>query len=274
LSIAWACLDTAYYALIGASASKIATKVFDVLPVEYNCTSIPGLMLGSAPNCTLLNLDATNPHPQSIYGSVFDNLWRVIILVSAGSIPAGLGMIYLVKTYSLRRIQLIGFVVLGFILIIIGAILRHIHVSSVTAATIPFYLLAQVFFEIGPNFTTWMLSAELFPTRHRAFSHGIAAASGKAGAVLFLVFFQSAKFPGGLGVDKPGTKWLGLAIICFMPFMFVGAFVTWAWVPETRDEEGYDRGLEELEDLTRDLRPENVGVENPQPHVAMVDQSV
>lgn len=265
ISIAWFCLDAAYYALIGASASKIATKIFDVLPVDYNCTAFLYSTLGSTPNCTLLDLGASNPRPQTIFGSVFDNLWRVIILVCAGSVPAGAGMIYLVEKRSLRLIQAIGFFALAFILIIAGVILRCVDAPQMTAATIPFYILAQIFFEIGPNFTTWMLAAELFPTKHRALSHGIAAASGKLGAVLFQVFFQTAKYPGGLGVDDPGTNWLGLAIICFMPFMLIGGFVTLAWIPETRDRNGKARSLEKLEKQMRSRKKGDFDIEASQP---------
>jgi PHS family inorganic phosphate transporter-like MFS transporter len=171
-------------------------------------------------------------------------------------------------------IQALGFFALAFILIITGATLHHVNASHVTAATIPFYLLAQVFFEIGPNFTTWMLAAELFPTKYRAFSHGIAAASGKLGAVLFQVFFQTTKFPGGLTAGKPGTEWLGLAVICCMPFMFIGGFITLTWIPETRDIKGKVRSLEELEKLMRTLRDGNVDIENLQPQegIEMAEQ--
>lgn len=47
-------------------------------------------------------------------------------------------------------------------------------------------------------------------------------------------------------MDDPGTEWLGLAIICFMPFMFVGGFVTLVWIPETRNGKGKARSLEGL----------------------------
>lgn len=38
--------------------------------------------------------------------------------------------------------------------------------------------------EPGPNTTTYIIPAEVFPTRYRATAHGISAAFGKLGAVL------------------------------------------------------------------------------------------
>ncbi len=39
-------------------------------------------------------------------------------------------------------------------------------------------------FNFGPNSTTYITPAELFPTRYRATCHGISAASGKLGSIL------------------------------------------------------------------------------------------
>lgn len=63
----------------------------------------------------------------------------------------------------------------------------------------------------------------------------------------------------------PGTKWLGLAIICFMPFMLNGAFVTLAWIPGTRDVDGRAQGLEKLKHLRRTFGRGNFDVEASQP---------
>jgi len=60
------------------------------------------------------------------------------------------------------------------------------------ASTLVIYFGLMFFFiNSGPNITTFILPAEIFPTRVRATCHGISAASGKMGAVLGTIFFES-----------------------------------------------------------------------------------
>ena len=55
------------------------------------------------------------------------------------------------------------------------------------------FTISQFVLNVGPNCTTFLLPVEVFPTRVRATAHGIAAASGKAGAVLTAFAFGSVK---------------------------------------------------------------------------------
>ena len=58
-------------------------------------------------------------------------------------------------------------------------------IPGATTTMLPFLLLfgATYFFaEFGPNTTTFVYPAEIFPVRVRTTSHGIAAAAGKLGA--------------------------------------------------------------------------------------------
>ena len=48
----------------------------------------------------------------------------------------------------------------------------------------------------GPNSTTFIIPAEVFPTKYRSTCHGISAASGKAGAIVGA--FGFGEIPGGL----------------------------------------------------------------------------
>ena len=51
------------------------------------------------------------------------------------------------------------------------------------------YFFSSFWGQFGPNATTWLLPAELVPTETRAMCHGIAAATGKAGALVSGVIF-------------------------------------------------------------------------------------
>lgn len=53
------------------------------------------------------------------------------------------------------------------------------------------YSLANFFQNFGPNTTTFIIPAEIFPTRYRATAYGICAACGKLGAVIAQLGFSS-----------------------------------------------------------------------------------
>jgi PHS family inorganic phosphate transporter-like MFS transporter len=59
------------------------------------------------------------------------------------------------------------------------------------------YCLANFFQNFGPNTTTFLIAGELFPTRYRSTCHGIAAASGKLGAIISQVVFTRLADIGG-----------------------------------------------------------------------------
>lgn len=94
------------------------------------------------------------------------------------------------------------------------------------------YIIAQFFCNFGPNTTTFIIPGEVFPTRFRSTCHGIAAASGKAGAILSAQGFSLLK-------DAWGVPSL---LLIFSGFMLVGFLATF-WVPETQG-----KTLEELEE--------------------------
>ncbi|KAL2644790.1 hypothetical protein R1flu_012377 [Riccia fluitans] len=110
-------------------------------------------------------------------------------------------------------------------------------------AFIAIYALTFFFANFGPNATTFIVPAELFPARLRSTCHGISAASGKAGAIVgafgFLYASQSEHdgkqdhgYPTGIGIKK---SLLVLAITNAIGFFFT--FL----VPETNQ-----KSLEEL----------------------------
>lgn len=75
----------------------------------------------------------------------------------------------------------------------------------------------------GPNCTTFLIPAEVFPTRVRGTAHGMSAAAGKCGAVLTAFAFGSVE--AAIGLDGI----LGL----FSGIMALTALVT-LLIPETK----------------------------------------
>ncbi|KAJ5863923.1 uncharacterized protein N7529_005839 [Penicillium soppii] len=119
---------------------------------------------------------------------------------------------------------------------ILYAIWAGISVQSVhtpTAGLMVIFALSQFLLTVGPNCTTFLIPAEVFPTRVRGTAHGISAAAGKSGAILTAFAFGTVED----AISLEGV--LGL----FSGVMLMTALVT-LMIPETR---GYT-----LESIERD----------------------
>ncbi|XP_028109241.1 inorganic phosphate transporter 1-4-like [Camellia sinensis] len=95
------------------------------------------------------------------------------------------------------------------------------------------YSLTFFFANFGPNATTFVVPAEIFPVRLRSTCHGISAASGKAGAIVgafgFLYAAQNQDptktnkgYPPGIGVRNAlmvlgGVNFLGMVFTFLVP---------------------------------------------------------
>lgn len=119
-------------------------------------------------------------------GALFVDLFLVVGFALA---------IAFVGRISKATLQVVGFVVMAASLGLLALVS-----SSGTGtgdADIAIVLLAfaafNLFMNMGPNATTFALPAEVFPTSVRATGHGLAAASGKAGAAVGLFFFRSSR---------------------------------------------------------------------------------
>jgi MFS family permease len=85
-----------------------------------------------------------------------------------------------------RRLQLVGFVLMGACFAVIGL------VPGMTTAVVPFLLvygISYFFTEFGPNMTTFVVPGQVFPTRLRATGHGLSAGLGKLGAFVGVFLF-------------------------------------------------------------------------------------
>ncbi|KAI9204836.1 major facilitator superfamily domain-containing protein [Polychytrium aggregatum] len=143
-SVAWFCLDVAWY----------------------------GLSLNASTILTLINWNGSNSLPP------YDNYWKKtigqIIIVCMGTLPGFIVAIALIDKIGRKPIQLVGFIVI--------AICLTIKNNTVFFAIV--YTIAQFFFQFGPNTTTFIVPGEVFPTRFRSTAHGISAGLGKLGAIV------------------------------------------------------------------------------------------
>jgi len=97
------------------------------------------------------------------------------------------------------------------------------------------YVLAQFFFNFGPNATTFIVPGECFPTRYRSTSHGISAASGKIGSIIAQAAIAPQRTngaaPGAIGAAA--SPWQNNVMKIYAFFMLLGCFFT-LLIPETK----------------------------------------
>ena len=84
------------------------------------------------------------------------------------------------------RLQQFGFLITGGLFVTCGVAYNDLSMTSLVVC----YLLSSFFGQLGPNATTFLIPAEIFPTEMRTWCHGICAASGKLGALFAAVLFH------------------------------------------------------------------------------------
>jgi len=156
-------------------------------------------------------------------GTPWQKLFKVstgnIIVTVLGFVPGYYVTILTIEKLGRKWIQIQGFLMAALFLAILAA---KFHTLS-HAAFIVLFALLQFFFNFGANTTTYCYPAEIFPTRYRAFAHGISAACGKAGAIISALVFNDLSKK--IGTDK--VLWI------FVGCCIAGAFLT-LLLPEVR----------------------------------------
>jgi MFS transporter, PHS family, inorganic phosphate transporter len=116
-----------------------------------------------------------------------------------------------------RRLQLLGFAMMGLCFLIIAAL------PGMTTMVVPFLLVYGVsyfFTEFGPNMTTFVMPSELYPVSMRATGHGISAGVGKLGAFIGVFLFPLLQTSLGLRgtlLLTAGASVLGFALTMVLP---------------------------------------------------------
>ncbi|KAF8851199.1 phosphate permease [Acephala macrosclerotiorum] len=174
----------------------------------------------------------------TIYQSLIHTAVGNLILVCAGSIPGYWLCVATVDTWGRKPLQIMGFFFLTIVFVLIGFLYHQLSES----ALLGLYIVAQIFFNWGPNTTTFLIPGECFPTRYRSTGHGLSAAGGKIGAIVAQVIAQPLLTKGATHpcTGSACSPWLPHLMQIFALFMLCGTLVSFL-VPETRG-----RTLEEL----------------------------
>jgi MFS transporter, PHS family, inorganic phosphate transporter len=169
-------------------------------------------------------LKLLNPHASLLHDTLIQ-----LAIFAVFAVPGYIVAILLLDKSGRKSIQVLGFAMMGLMFLLIGVI------PAVTTYAWPFLILFGIsyfFTEFGPNTTTFIYPAELFPVQVRTTGHGISAGMGKIGA-----FAGAYLFP-----DMLASSWgirgaeVVAAIVCF-----VGLALTVLLLPEPKG-----KSLEEL----------------------------
>ncbi|PQE24769.1 Repressible high-affinity phosphate permease protein [Rutstroemia sp. NJR-2017a BVV2] len=163
----------------------------------------------------------------TVYKTLLNTAIGNLIIVCAGAIPGYWVTVATVDTIGRKPIQLAGFVILTIIFIGMGFGYHKLSGHGLLGL----YVVAQFFFNFGPNATTFIVPGECFPTRYRSTSHGFSAASGKLGSIIAQAAIAPLRVRGA--TSKNANPWLNHVLQIYAAFMFAGIFTTLC-IPETK----------------------------------------
>lgn len=214
----WFCLDVAFY----------------------------GLSLNNAQILQTIGFATSGKSVVSVYHFLYNTAIGNLIIVLAGAVPGYWVSVATIDTIGRKTIQLGGFIILTILFVVMGFAYNHISSSGLLAI----YVLAQFFFNFGPNTTTFIVPGEVFPTRYRSTSHGISAASGKIGSIIGQGAISTLK-------THDGQNWMDHVLEIYALFMLLGCLTT-LLIPETARKTLEELSGEDDYAVAHDHRASNV----------------
>jgi MFS family permease len=95
------------------------------------------------------------------------------------------------KAYGRRRMQMVGFIMSFILFIIAAAAFPILDKKGPGGHAFEFiYFFSSFWIQFGPNSTTFLVAAEVYPAPIRATAHGVSAAVGKLGALAATVLYN------------------------------------------------------------------------------------
>ena len=128
--------------------------------------------------------------------------------------------IYLLHIYTLKYLQILGFIVQGLLLLLFVSLFSYLKEHNSTGLFI-LYCLALMSLQLGVPVTTYALPASVFDKDIRCTFNGIASAMGKIGAIIGAYSFYY--------IAKESIH--AVLIICVVVSL-IGAVVTYYYLPD------------------------------------------
>ena len=163
------------------------------------------------------------------------------VMAIASTIPGYWATVLFIDRAGRRKIQMMGFLFMAIFLFSLGGACQQNFKDKKNWGFMILYGLTFFFSNFGPNTTTFIVPAELFPARFRSTCHGISGATGKVGAIVgaigFLLAIEGSR---GSKLNKVGMMY---AFMILGGVCIVGLALTYFFTPETKG-----RSLEDNEE--------------------------
>lgn len=193
-------------------------------------------------------------------GSVWSKLMKTatgnLIITCAGFFPGYFFTVATIEPLGRKPIQILGFTMNMLFLGILGGMFNRLKTQ--TGPFFAVFVFLQLFFNWGANATTFIVPAEVFPTRVRASAHGLCAATGKVGAIISSLGFSAL-------ANQVGQE---IVFWIFFGVSGLGLLVTIFLVPETK---GYDADEVDRKELAEKYGVQP-GAHEPQNPVAIANE--
>lgn len=180
-------------------------------------------------NATILNvIGYSTTGAKNTYEILYNTAVGNLIIVLAGAVPGYWVTVFTVDTVGRKPIQFMGFGILTILFVVMGFAYKHLSPHALLAI----FVLAQFFFNFGPNATTFIVPGEVFPTRYRSTSHGLSAAMGKIGSIIGQGAIAPLRTRGAVKGGNP-NPWMNHVLEIYALFMLLGVGTTFL-IPETK----------------------------------------
>ncbi|BFG30546.1 hypothetical protein CerSpe_168200 [Prunus speciosa] len=179
-----------------------------------------------------------NKYNANVYKDAIHVALLQTIVAICSTIPGYWFTVYFIDRIGRRKIQMMGFLVMALIYFAIGIPYTSYWQHHINAGFMVLYGLTFFFANFGPNTTTFIVPAELFPARFRSTCHGISGATGKVGAIIGAVGFGWASHG-----QTEHPKAVKILLVILGGVCLLGLAVTYFFTPETNG-----RSLEENEE--------------------------
>ncbi|KAJ8747945.1 hypothetical protein K2173_001419 [Erythroxylum novogranatense] len=122
------------------------------------------------------------PDQLNALDEVFQTSRAMFVVALFGTFPGYWFTVFFIEKLGRFTIQLLGFFMMSAFLLIMS--IKYDYLRDHPKMFAALYGLTFFFANFGPNSTTFILPAELFPTRIRSTCHALSAAAGKLGAMV------------------------------------------------------------------------------------------
>ncbi|KAK6939119.1 Major facilitator, sugar transporter-like [Dillenia turbinata] len=180
---------------------------------------------------------------------VFKEVIRVAALQALialySTLPGYFAAVFFIERMGRVKMQIIGFFFMAIGSFALGIPYKSYKDKDSNKGFMALFGFTLFFANFGPNTTTFIVPAELFPARFRTTCHGISGAFGKLGALIGLLVF-SVVSPDNYSSQDEDSKSLKKVFEMWGCVCLIGMVITYFFTPETRGRSLEDNETENV----------------------------